>query len=112
MHLPPLRTSIHVAPAERSSFILPSATVLGTIIVWILAQKFGVGLIPFLEDNNKSSWLVIVTLILLLVFAVFSIGHAIDMLSNTILERFLSDKLDGFPHERIVPNGCSTQRNK
>lgn len=106
----PLKTSVQIAPAERSAFILPSLTVLSAILIWILVRKLEIGLIPFLESFDKHVWLVVTVVALLLLFALFSIGHMIDQLSHTILERFMADKMDGFPHERIVPLMHSTCR--
>ena len=107
---PLLRPSLQIAPAERSSFVLPSLTVFSALVIWVLVRKLGIGLIPFLESLDKLSWLVVFTIAMVMLFAVFSIGHLIDLLSHTILERFLADKLDGFPHERIVPLKNSTRR--
>ena len=106
----PAHASLQVAPAERSAFLVPAATVLIPILLWILIQKLQLGLVPLLDDVAAKSWLVVAALTLSLILAMFSIGHVVDLLSHTLLERFLSDKLDGFPHERIVPETHSTPR--
>lgn len=101
--------SLTLGLPERSGFLIPAITVWVAIVVNLAAlkRKTGVtGLLAILESQHLVS---LVGLTLLAIYSIFLLGHVLDLLSNGISERFLSNKLDGYPHERIVPVRYTTR---
>lgn len=110
MRIPQARNTWTVARAERSAFFFPAVTVWASMVIWLLVQRREAGLFASLQLMEKQSWLVVVAMLLIALGTVFAIGHVVELLSQSIVERFLADKLDGFPHERLLPAKYSTVR--
>lgn len=108
-----MKTAMYsVSGTERSSFFLPALTVSSSFLVWILVRKFEMGLFPTLQRLANEKAILVIAVVTICLLVIFAVSHVIDLLSQSIFERFLSDKLDGFPHERIVPMAHTTIRYK
>ncbi|MRR56814.1 MAG: hypothetical protein EG824_01160 [Deltaproteobacteria bacterium] len=108
-----MRPAIYsLSSTERSSFFLPALTVSSSILIWLLVRKFDAGLLSILRELAGERNLVIAAVVSIAMLVVFAVGHVLDLISHSVYERFLSDKLDGYPHERIVPLAHTTIRYK
>jgi hypothetical protein len=113
--------SFKFSPIERTSFLLPSVTLVFSMCVWFAVRGLNgaektpgaaQSLIEFLEDFATHATLTLILVGLCMVMLIFVVAHILDTLSTTIYERFLHDSLQGFPHERIVPRKFSTKKHR
>lgn len=105
-------TIYSVSGTERSSFFLPALTVSSSLLIWILVRKFETGLFTMLQKLAGEKVIVVMVVLAICMLVIFAVAHVLDLLSQSVFERFLSDKLDGFPHERVVPFAHTTSRYK
>lgn len=105
-----MRNNLHFSPIERTAFILPAITLFFALCAWTLVKKLNAGPLPTLDALAKHSGLSFAILSVSSVAIIFMLAHILDTLSSSFYERFLSDKLQGFPHERIVPIAKTTVR--
>ena len=101
--------TLSVNPIERSRYLLPAITVTFGIAVWFLTRS-GTGTVDFLLLHQKQPAILYFAVAVIAILLIFTIGHILDLSSQFILERLYSDKLGGFPHERIVPIEATTPR--
>lgn len=101
--------SLTIGLPERSGFLIPAITVWSAIVINIAALKRNTGFLGLLAILETQHIVSIIGLSLIAIYSIFLLGHVIDLLSNGISERFLSNKMDGYPHERIVPLEFTTK---
>lgn len=106
----PVTPNMTLALPERSTFLLPALTLWSSIVIYLISRKRNLGIIASLDRLDSKPAIAIIGIALLGVFTLFVIGHILDLLSSLVFERFLSDKLHGFPHERVVPSSHTTGR--
>ena len=106
----PIAPSMTLALPERSTFLLPALTLWSSIVIYLISRKRNLGIITSLDRLDNKPAVAIIGIALLGVFTLFVVGHILDLLSSLVFERFLSDKLHGFPHERVVPPSHTTGR--
>lgn len=117
---------------EKTGYLLPSVTLVLAIGVWLigkkhhLAQKLGVAPLSNTGSTEKikstiellnsvflgNSAVTIVLILLTIAALVFILAHVIDTLSEYVFERLFANKLQGYPHERLVPYAYTTSRYK
>lgn len=108
-----MRPTIYsVSGTERSAFFLPAITVSSSLLLWVLVRKFETGLYQMLRQLAGEKVLVVASVIAIFLLVAFATAHVVDLLSHALFERFLSDTLDCFPHERVVPYHQTTKRYK
>lgn len=103
-----LSPALTISLPERSTFLLPALSVWASLAIFLGSRKQGLGVVSLIATLESKPIVVLVGLTLLGIFTVFLLGHVVDLLSQLIYERLLADKLDGFPHERIVPVSQTT----
>lgn len=101
-------TSLVLGIPERSGFLLPAITVWTAIVLSLTALKQQKGIFDLLSILEAKGIVFLLGVAFLGIYTLFLLGHALDLISNGISERFLANKLDGFPHERVVPMDSST----
>lgn len=107
-----LKPDFSITIPERSVFILPALTIWTAAVINLGSRKFQVTIPDILSALQHKSPIFISGIVLLAVYTVFIAGHILDLLSNGINERFLANKMDGFPHERLVPFANTTNSHE
>lgn len=98
---------------EKTAYLLPAVTVLLCLGLWLIGRKsLGSGLdaIEGIVQDYSASTLIVITL--LVVTVMYILAHGIDTASDYVIERFLVDRLQGMPHERVVPEKYTTEKYK
>jgi hypothetical protein len=108
MSKPKLSPSLVLGLPERSGFLLPALTVWAAIAVNLGALKRQSGILELFAVLDSQRFVTVVGLTVIGIYSVFLLGHVLDLLSNGVSERFLANKMDGYPHERIVPVAYTT----
>ncbi|MDO8291032.1 MAG: hypothetical protein Q7T44_17595, partial [Parvibaculum sp.] len=103
-----LSPALAISLPERSTFLLPALSVWASLAIYLGSRKQSLGIVSLIATMESKPLVVLVGLTLVGIFTVFVLGHVVDLLSQLIYERLLADKLDGFPHERIVPISQTT----
>ena len=98
-----IRPNLILGIPERSGFLLPALTIWTAILIYFAARKGNIGISDLLVILQNKETITIVGLALLGIYTIFILGHIVDLLSNGVNERFLANKMNGYPHERIVP---------
>jgi hypothetical protein len=88
---------------ERSSFLLPAITIIASFSVWMFTRNSRIVNITSLNELSSIKNTTIAIVLLFMIALTFIIAHVIDTVSYTIYGRILSDKINGFPHTKIVP---------
>ena len=112
MSKPAVKPSLVIGLPERSGFLLPALTVWVAGALNFASLKRTAGVTDLLNSLEGQPIVLIVGLALLGVYMVFLLGHIIDLLSNGINERFLANKMDGYPHERLIPFEYTTPKHR
>lgn len=91
---------------------MPALTVSSSFLIWIIVRYQKVDLYTLLRSLSAESSFFIASILTIGLLVIYAASHILDLLSLTIFERLLSDKLNRYPHERAVPSQFSTIRYK
>jgi hypothetical protein len=116
---------------EKTGYLLPSITIALSVGLWLLGKKHYLAseldgtksqeqsksgnslnsTIDVLNSLFSENSAITVALIFLTTAAlIFILAHVIDTVSEYIFERLFANKMQGYPHERLVPFLETTER--
>jgi hypothetical protein len=116
---------------EKTGYLLPSITLALSVGLWLLGKKHYLAQVPQATTSQApakygnslnstidvlnslfsgNSAITVVLIFLTTAALIFILAHVIDTVSEYIFERLFANKMQGYPHERLVPFSETTTR--